>query len=56
MKSPTKTDDELRQISLRLEPDLHSELVELARKDRRSFNSYVTVLFERHVEEAKAAA
>lgn len=38
-------------IPLRLPESLKKEIEELAKKDSRSFNSYVKVLLEKHIKE-----
>ncbi len=43
--------DELQPTSIRLSPELKARLKQFAQEDRRSLNSYVVLVLERHVAE-----
>jgi predicted HicB family RNase H-like nuclease len=46
--------DKPKHINLRLPPKLHEQVDRLARQERRSMNSYITVVLERAVRETLA--
>jgi predicted HicB family RNase H-like nuclease len=45
-----------KQISLRLSDELHAQINEAAHNDRRSMNSWITVILERALAERDTAS
>lgn len=44
-----------KQISLRLSEDLHARINDASHRDRRSMNSWITIVLERALAEQEAA-